>query len=672
MYGIKRLVPTKMIVVLVTVLGLAVGAVAFNGSQANAAACNMVLGRCLGSGYFTNSTSGADPGKVLHILSGSKRALPIIENTDPNPVGEFIATLQNRNSILGSTQDRTGSAFIVYAMLGLNGDSLGGRTTTVSWADWADLTDRLDDLNSKGRIAWRTTLGHATNGLCVNAYYQGDGTADDSFHSECVSTDTKVVRFNDDNGNMMFVIEYPCANIAGNNNITPLPPAYNYALTPFVSPISPEVAEPDTAFTVTPYVTSTGPTKSRATTWQLTQVVLPPGTNPTLVAGKSPAGDDSCNYLRSIQTGGVEACAPATTGSGTVFDEHGNWPNGVNPALYSGNSGEYSTGHKICYVFSVKPNSSSDSQWFYSAPSCIVIGKSPKVQIWGSDIISGGSIQTSTSHNISGATFGSWSEYGVFASGTIIGMASGSAFSGGLSSASVCDYSTLSFTNAGNSTCTGDQIGGYVSSRSLPDVAASFPGGTAIGVNSVIANNLIAAPGTYIGIRDGDLALQPSDLAPGKSVILKVSGTVTIAGNQTYNPDNNGHKYTSGSQLPQLVVVASKIVINNNVTNVDAWLVASGVVETCNTGSLTYQLSSSPVDLRLTSNKCNNQLTVNGPVIANQLWLRRTAGSGPGVASGDPAEIFNLRPDTYLWLYARSLTGGHIQTVYNTELPPRL
>ena len=58
--------------------------------------------------------------------------------------------------------------------------------------------------------------------------------------------------------------------------------------------------------------------------------------------------------------------------------------------------------------------------------------------------------------------------------------------------------------------------------------------------------------------------------------------------------------------------------------------------------------------------------------MAKQLWLRRTAGSGTDLASGDPAEVFNLRPDAYLWAATRATGSGRVQTMYTTELPPRL
>ena len=62
---------------------------------------------------------------------------------------------------------------------------------------------------------------------------------------------------------------------------------------------------------------------------------------------------------------------------------------------------------------------------------------------------------------------------------------------------------------------------------------------------------------------------------------------------------------------------------------------------------------------------------MNGPVITNMLYLRRTAGSGPDTQSSDPAEVFNLRPDAYAWARNKTEALGALTTTYMVELPPR-
>jgi hypothetical protein len=680
------------------------------------------------------------------------------------------------NSAGGATaQTITGSAFIVYTMLGNNG---AGYSRTVSGSDWSTLTDRMNASN----INWGGNIDNFSGSRNVDSFYAGPmntprGSAydDNEFYSNNQGPEPGI-RFMDGSGRTTYLLFRWCANPAGGlsglpitwnisvgsavsgpnasgiltwthtvsnstgqspnityhyqnrgdlgggsgpNNVasfssnqtrtfastyrilssdagknlcratSAIPHAwndggwtesgaacyrvpYNYSLVPSVSTNTAGVIETGTAINVNPNVNNSGPTRSAPTQWQLTKsIVLPNNTIPNSGGGISPK--IPCDYFGSASSN----CSVVSSGANTYF-YLGNSP----LATFSDVAGDYAAGTRICFALSVQPYATSipakgtDSQWSHSVPVCMVIGKRPKVQIWGGNLLAGGSVGTGTSaKNISGTvrTFGSWDEYGIFSAGAITGMASGSAFSGpGLVSSSVCDYSTLSFTNAGAIACTASTTkGNYTTSGSLPDIAASFPGGVTIPSNTIVANDLLGGSGVYVGNLTGNLTLNSSQLNPGKSIILKVSGTVTIAGDQTYNADNNGAKYNFISQLPQLVIVANKIIINDSVTNVDGWLVASGtdgIVETCNTGSLTYDLVGNQ---KLTTNKCSSLLTVNGPVIAKQLWLRRTAGSGPGAASGDPAEVFNLRADTYLWATARAISGSRIQTVYSTELPPR-
>lgn len=463
---------------------------------------------------------------------------------------------------------------------------------------------------------------------------------------------------------------------SGSNRCVSVP--YNYSLDPKIGVIA-DVVDPDTSTAIPTAVTNNGPTKSRNASWDITQVIVNPGKNKPNEAGGNSNQSACGNYFRPVPADG--SCSVIASGNNKVFGSNGARPDGstIFPALVdsslsgTGTIGDLPVGTKVCYALSVRDRSDSSNEWRHSPLSCMTVGKKPKVQIWAGDVVTNqGVVQTiNTVKNVLGTptTFGSWSEYGILSFGSITNMGSGSAYAGlGLANITTPKYTALSFANTNNATCPATFIGCYKPSQALQDVAASFPGaGTNIAAGSVAVNDLIAAPGTFIGSRVGDLTLTQSELAPGKSVILKVNGTVTIEGNLTYNADNNGNQYTSGSQLPQLVIIANNINIAdggaNVVTNVDAWLVTgSGSINTC---------SSVALGANLDTNTCADKLTVNGPVMANKLYLRRTAGSGTGVNSGDPAEVFNLRADTYLWAAARAISNGHIQTVHATELPPR-
>jgi hypothetical protein len=445
-------------------------------------------------------------------------------------------------------------------------------------------------------------------------------------------------------------------------------------------------------------------TKSKVTEWQISQLTIGPNVPVPTLKNTSPntPGSDNPSLVPASAYFAAAGWTSIKTGK-AVFDKSGKFVNnsGTNPLVpFSVPIGDLESGSKVCFAFSVKAASSDpsnhlttlDNTWNHSSLNsngygintttaiqpCIIVVKKPKVQVWGGDLSVGktkgssagvdASVSTTTSIKSYG-TFGSWVEYGIFATKTISGMASGSALNGGLGitdvTAQVCDFSKLSFTNAGTITCSSSTKKGYYNpKRAIPAVEASFAGGNTNSVSGTIAPKDLDS-GIYKS--SGDITLSQSELTSGtsgKSIILKVSGTVTISGDQTYNSDNNGAKYTGISQLPQLVIIADNINISKDVKRVDAWLIANAKINTCIEGGETTQL---------TANICSDPLTVNGPVMAQQLFLRRTAGSDKGADhSGDPAEIFNLRADTYLWAYARATSSGRIQTVYTTELPPRL
>lgn len=440
-------------------------------------------------------------------------------------------------------------------------------------------------------------------------------------------------------------------------------------------------------------------TKSKATEWQISQLTIAPNVPVPSLKNTSPGTPGSDNpSLVNAQTYFAAAGWKSIKTGTAVFNKNGTFKSGTNPLVpFSVSVDDLLSGTKVCFAFSVKSASSDpsnhsftlDNTWNHSALNsngysintttaiqpCIIIVKKPKVQVWGGDLSVGktynssagtdAGISTTTSIKTFG-TFGSWVEYGIFATKAISGIASGSAFNGGLGitdvTAQVCDFSKLTFTNAGTVTCSSSTAkGNYNPNRAIPAVLASFAGGSTNNVSGTIAPKNLDS-GIYTS--GGNITLSQSELPPGKSIILKVSGTVTIAGDQTYNSNNNGAKYTGISQLPQLVIIAGNINISRDVTRVDAWLIANAKINTCIEGGETTQL---------TANMCRDPLTVNGPVMAQRLFLRRTAGSNKGVDhSGDPAEIFNLRSDTYLWAYSRATSSGRVQTVYTTELPPRL
>jgi hypothetical protein len=152
------------------------------------------------------------------------------------------------------------------------------------------------------------------------------------------------------------------------------------------------------------------------------------------------------------------------------------------------------------------------------------------------------------------------------------------------------------------------------------------------------------------------------EIPKGRWIIINApKATVTIANNIIYTDD----ALQTTRDIPQVVIIANRINILGDVERVDAWLIATGEV-----GAI-YTCADVAAESDLRANNCGKQLTVNGPVVTRHLYLWRTSGASPVAQIGEPAEIFNLRPDAYLWATAYNSSGGRLPTASTTELPPR-
>jgi hypothetical protein len=231
----------------------------------------------------------------------------------------------------------------------------------------------------------------------------------------------------------------------------------------------------------------------------------------------------------------------------------------------------------------------------------------------------------------------------------------------------------LTLTNSGNvgaPTCNSGLIGNYSLTTPSPidSIASRFAvtGGNRTGNVNVAS---LTSKTVYSG--SGNINLSSStDIPARKWVVLNApNANVRITSDIKYTDGT----LSSASDIPQLVIIARNIVIDDSVERVDAWLLAIGqdTSATVKGGILNTCDSSIAEPTKLTSKVCNKQLTVNGPVMANHLYLYRTAGSGVGDDSGTPAEVFNLRPDAYMWASNYAGLQSKARTVYEAELPPR-
>lgn len=433
---------------------------------------------------------------------------------------------------------------------------------------------------------------------------------------------------------------------------------YNYNLIPGVTGPNGVTSVGSPLPTITPSVNNElignagQTTVSESVEWQLKRIQVAPGGSIPLKQLENATAPCAHYGNTCIDKGSGTRAFPA--GNTTLAALNGEM---VDPNM--------SVGTRICYTLSVRPYTQSNGDWRHSAPACMTVSKQPKVHVWGSDVRTRGSINTGTTLIDNAGTtklFGSWVEYGGLSVGSNQGFASGAGLNNGSTNTTTASsWHQLTFANVDNA---GPSFGQYTLS-SLPTITDQFIGNASGGAFNSNLGTLNS--GTYdvgsapIGI---DASVIGQSAGIGKSIIIVSDGTVTINGDITY-AGTSGDAFTAIDQIPQVVIIARNINITNAVGRVDAWLLTTGANGTINTCS--DRLVTAP----LNSNVCNRPLTVNGPVSTNHLYLRRTAGSENAASANAPAELFNLRPDAYVWAYARASQAGKAQTVDSIELPPR-
>ena len=621
------------------------------------AACypGTVLGRSCYRGYFTNVVDHGGT-FVLPTISNNQ-AIPATTINSADALYNLLRAAYNS----GNAQKRSGASFIYNTMKKNNAPGAG---RNISNAQWLDLRDSLRGLDQAGKIDWRANVS-----VAINSYWQGtdsgfanDGIHDDDAYYENFKNETGITIRDYDN-NVVYQILRRCANPVGYPGGIPEP--RNYTLTPHVDTISPTDVEANSKMTVTSSVDNEGEVNSQPTKWEITQINVNPGKQAPHENNAGANANAPCQSGGGSATGnyfqdGNSTCKNVKKGTG-VFNLGAPAQN-LKPTAANIDIGDLPVGTRVCFALSVQPHSSTDARWMHSKPVCTTVGKKPKVQIWGGDISVRGQIETSTSVKNVGGTkvFGSWVEYGAFSIGINNRFASASGLNGQTNNAQSA-WSKLTFANVDDTGAA--SYGNFATTTNFPPAPgianyfAALPGKQAIGGGSVDLSTLTFATGSTPVVRTaGSLTITKSDIPKGRSVVILATGTVTITDNISYTNEALG----SVRDIPQVVIIAANINIHANVKQVDAWLVASGTVNTCNDFSG-----------NLTSNKCNEPLAVNGPVVTGKLVLNRTAGSGTGAQSGDPAERFNLRPDAFLWARLQATGNDKAQTVYSTELPPR-
>ena len=436
---------------------------------------------------------------------------------------------------------------------------------------------------------------------------------------------------------------------------------YDYSLMPrIIVPTSIPEGEPTIpGGSISPSVSNEGATRSQDAKAAVVRFVVR-NNSTAMAAGSDGLSTTAPNWSEDIARGiglrnGVTASSIAELWRTDATGEIGRGNNLNIPSLPDDDISSLSLvlGDQLCYATMVSNYAYGvDSNTFRYAVQCVRLAKRPKVQFWGADVRSNGEIITGTTSRGSD-TFGSWAEYGLFSEDDIL-SASGAGLSGQHGRMAPLNIGRLTFANT-----PGPGHYGGVPQTTIPLLFTS-PGGSSLPSGSQSIANL-AAGGSRVEWSTGNLTITGGEVPLGKTIIVKSTGTVTISDDVRYA---NG-SIADTAQLPQLVIVAQNIIITDAALRVDAWLIArGGYVSTCNAVSGTWTDG-------LSSNACNAApLQINGPIIADHLYLRRTGGSD-GASPNAPAEVLNLRPDTYLWAYGQTRNTTSIKTMYVRELPPR-
>lgn len=419
---------------------------------------------------------------------------------------------------------------------------------------------------------------------------------------------------------------------------------------------------------------------------------------------KPPSGTATSNVMFAGESSNItwETNAPyhpthhATSGDASVYQVPSNIPyssslgrsSASTQVMQSGILSSYNesksvqipdnVGDKYCHTFDytyglyygVSINGGSPNYTPYGSVSyplhtvCRTIAKKPSVAIWNSSLLTNGGLLTSKSDRWDSATFGalsggsrhaygSWSEYLTIANKGIANFSSGSSLALGSPRIALIDNSTLTIANNRGETLLGHS--GIISSSTFRTRLETYLGTLASPLRSDTLTGLNHVTGTQI---------------------IRRTGTLKITGNITTNPGN----YTSIYELPQVIIfVDGDVEISQNVTQIDAWIIATGKINTCSDFA---DRNTSADTVRQGGSACTNQLVFNGPVIANKLVLQRSFGSDPLISRRgtfgthsekySAAEVFNLRTDVYLWAYAQAGRYDSSYTEsYSRELAPR-
>lgn len=327
-------------------------------------------------------------------------------------------------------------------------------------------------------------------------------------------------------------------------------------------------------------------------------------------------------------------------------------------------------GEKYCIAIAVANSTTSsttglaDSSYYLSKSTCSNIAKLPSTQVLSGSIKTNGGIKSSTSYALQSdntyLTYGSWADFAVIANKDIAKFASAASIARGIThttlSTILCNTDHLTIAN---SQCSGaEQVTALGDSKiisestTLQKLYSRYVEGRAESI--LIQQDTLTA---------GDITakgLDPNNFFSSHPFVVYSSGDLVISTNIL----STTSRTYSQNFTPQAILIAEgNIKIDQTVTNLDAWIVAGGEVDTCTSGHDAISLH---------SNVCNQQLTIRGTILANKISLKRTYGGDVNTGSiNTPAEIIHYTPALMLFTARESERSLLPETTYLHKLPVR-
>ena len=604
-----------------------------------------VLGRAQCHGYFTNryfyGTYGIQGGNILNCELAARGCVngESLDNEIPNNITN-ATDFENLISYYlspGYTYNHAGAAFIIDAMLGRSGASLGSDTAAINYAianygTWKGLVDQYESL---GKVQWDVNQAvpyGTTNSMhtCVpnipvcqsTAQVSANDGRDFLFYRDNVvgGEPSHLIIFHNPNGTT-FDIRKECANLVG--NLDPLqpwvpPPA------PTCSGLTVNPAEPDPkmAYKVTANVSY-----------------------------------QSNAVAKDVQSKGGKMFIDIT-GPG-VASNNGNVGYAIGGAKLTGTESMGATNNTGTY--NIKYGISG-----YGAITCTAsfyVTDQPTMTTHGGDTDAGegmsiGGVDCAVPSDPRGGMVG----WNLGAAGNYAGAGTQYA---AFALNHLQDYATAQ-TGAGDTSSDPTMLGFANNAGGGVNVGSGLFGGQFGGGTSCVRDYFADAT----GVQTGNITIGGQAIANDTSQAVYVKGNVYITGNITFSGS-----YPGMADIPSYnVIVEGNIYIAPNVTQLDGLYVAEPTSPTV--GGIIYTCAPTPfagqgLNSNLYNNCHANSLTFNGAVVARQLELLRAGGT---VSDNVPAESVNFTPEIWLTTPPDVVTGNGAVGTYDaiTSLPPVL